>query len=72
MTHDLKTFYDINKVLEEIVNSCKGKGYPHAPKFNRFEMREKSLKQFSSAKRQEYTEIVETWCQDIKSRAAII
>jgi hypothetical protein len=26
MTHDLKTFYDINKVFEEIVDTCKLKG----------------------------------------------
>lgn len=59
MTHDLKTFYDIHKVFEEIMEVCKQKGYPQAPKFNRFELREGSLQQFSYNNRQEYTEIVE-------------
>lgn len=59
MTHDLRTFYDIHKVFEEIVDSCKQKGYPQAPKFNRFEICENELVHFSYAKRQEYTEIIE-------------
>ena len=59
MTHDLKTFYDVHKVFEEIMEVCKQKGYPHGPKFNRFEIREGGLKQFSYSNRQEYTEIVE-------------
>lgn len=59
MTHDLKTFYDIHKILEEIVDACKQKGYTNVPKFNRFEIRERELKQFSYTKRQEYTEIAE-------------
>ena len=58
MTHDLKTFYDIHKVFEEIINACKEAGYQDS-KFNRFEMREKKLNPFYN-KRQEYTEIVET------------
>lgn len=59
MTHDLKTFYDTYKIFEEIMEACKQKGYQHGPKFNRFEMREGSLKQFMYKSRQEYTEIVE-------------
>lgn len=59
MTHDLKTFYDVHKVLEEVMDACKQKGYPHGPKFNRFEIREGTLHQFSYNSRQEYTEIVE-------------
>lgn len=58
MTHDLMTFYDIYKVFEEIVDVCKQKRYPNAPKFNRFEMREGGLTQFAYKNRQEYTEIV--------------
>lgn len=58
MTHDLQTFYDMQKVLEEIMEVCKQKGYTHGPKFNRFEMRERSLQPFGN-KRQEYTEILE-------------
>lgn len=60
MTHDLRTFYDIHKIFEEIVDVCKQKGYSQAPKFNRFEMREGGLKPFSYNNRQEYTEIIET------------
>lgn len=58
MTHDLRTFYDVGKVFEEIVNACKQKGYPNQPKFNCFEIREGGLKPFSYKKRQEYTEII--------------
>lgn len=58
MTHDLMTFYDIHKILEEIVDACKQKGYQNGPKFNRFEMREGDLKPFLYNNRQEYTEIV--------------
>lgn len=58
LTHDLKTFYDIHKVFEEIVDVCKKKGYSNAPKFHRFELRDKELKQFSYKNRQEYSELV--------------
>lgn len=58
MTHDLMTFYDIHKIFEEIVDACKQKRYPNAPKFNRFEMREGGLTQFAYKNRQEYTEIL--------------
>lgn len=60
MTHDLKTFYDIHKLFEEIMDVCKQKGYSHGPKFNRFEMKEKELQPFSYNNRQEYTEILES------------
>lgn len=60
MTHDLMTFYDVHKVLEEIVDVCKQKGYSQGPKFNRFEMRDGGLKPFSYNTRQEYTEIMKT------------
>lgn len=59
MTHDLKTFYDIHKMFEEIMEACKQKGYQYGPKFNRYEMRNGSLKPFPYSSRQEYTEIVE-------------
>lgn len=58
MTHDLMTFYDIHKILEEIMNVCKQKGYPYGPKFNRFELRDGVLKPFCYNNRQEYTEIL--------------
>ena len=59
MTHDLQTFYDVHKIFEEIMESCKQKGYQYAPKFNRFEMCKGLLKPFVYKSRQEYTEIVE-------------
>ena len=58
LTHDLMTFYDLYKVFEEIVASCKLQGYKNQPKFNIFEMRDKTLKRFSYKRRQEYTELV--------------
>lgn len=58
MTHDLMAFYDIHKIFEEIIGACKGKGYPHSPKFNRLEMCDRNLKLFQYKNRQEYTEIV--------------
>lgn len=57
MTHDLMTFYDIHKVFEEITTCCKKKGYALPPKFNRFELVDGELSQFTN-KRQEYTEIL--------------
>lgn len=60
MTHDLRTFYDFHKILEEIMDVCKQKGWPSAPKFNQFEICQKEIRQFSYNKRQEYTEIVQT------------
>lgn len=58
MTHDLMTFYDIHKLLEEIVNCCKRMGYSLKPKFNRFELSDRTISEFSYKKRQEYTEIL--------------
>ena len=39
MTHDLRTFYDVHKIFEEIINRCNQKGYPRSATFKRFEMR---------------------------------
>lgn len=58
MTHDLMAFYDIHKIFEEIMETCKAMGYPHPPKFNRFELRDNALHQFQYRKRQEYTELI--------------
>lgn len=57
MTHDLTTFYDVQKVFEEIMDVCKQKGYPHGPKFSSFELRDGIIKPFFN-RRQEYTEII--------------
>lgn len=58
MTHDLMTFYDIHKIMEEISSCCKKKGYSLPPKFNCFELAEGALVPFSYKNRQEYTEIL--------------
>ena len=47
MTHDLRTFFDMDKLLGEIMNVCKGLNYPVAPKYSRFELREGQLETFS-------------------------
>ena len=41
------------------MEACKQKGYQYGPKFNRYEMRNGSLKPFPYSSRQEYAEIVE-------------
>ena len=58
LTHDLKAYYDIHKIFQEIMEKCKNKGYPMTPKFNNLEMRQKTLMQFSYKQRQEYTELI--------------
>lgn len=55
MTHDLTTFYDLQKVFEEIMDMCKQKGYSCRSSF--FELHEGIIKPFCN-KRQEYTEIL--------------
>lgn len=59
MTHDLITFYDMHKELEEIIESCKSKGYANPPFFRRFELYDCSISDFRYKNRQEYTELVE-------------
>lgn len=58
MTHDLMTYYDVHKIFEEIIDVCKKKGYPQAPKFNCFEIHDGGLKSFCYKARHEYTELV--------------
>ena len=60
MTHDLMTFFDVHKLFEEIVDSCKQKRYPNPPKFNRFEIHNCGIVPFRYNNRQEYTEILKT------------
>ena len=60
MTHDLMTFYDTHKIFEEIVASCKKKGYALTPKYNEFEMIDGAIEQFRYKSRQEYTELLKT------------
>ena len=60
MTHDLMTFYDIHKILEEVVDSCKAKGSPNKFKFNRYEISDNKLIPFSYNSRHEYTELIKS------------
>lgn len=69
MTHDLRTFYDVHKIFEEIINRCNQKGYPRSATFKRFEMRKKELKIFPYIKRQEYTELIEIIYKYAKGQA---
>ena len=59
MTHDLITFYDIYKELEEIVQACKSKGYTNLPVFRSFELSNCAISTFKYKNRQEYTELME-------------
>ena len=59
MTHDLLTFYDMHKELEEIIEVCKTKGYINAPIFRCFELSNRSIRTFEYNRRQEYTKLVE-------------
>ena len=56
MTHDLMTYYDLDKILGEINKSC-AKLF-NKPIFKRFELRDCKLDQFKYKNRQEYTEIL--------------
>lgn len=38
MTHDLLTFYDLNKIYEELIESCNNKYQGQQLKFNWFEL----------------------------------
>lgn len=58
MTHDLLTFYDLDKIFEELLDDCKEKFQGQQLKFNRFELRQKSLQVFQYKQRQEYSELV--------------
>ena len=59
MTHDLSTFYDIDKELQEIVESCKSKGYANPPIVRRFELSNQTISPFKYRHRHEYTELLE-------------
>ncbi|MEY8336115.1 AAA family ATPase [Lachnospiraceae bacterium 47-T17] len=58
MTHDLLTFYDLNKIYEELIESCNNKYQGQQLKFNRFELAQQNLKVFEYKNRQEYTELI--------------
>ena len=58
MTHDLLTFYDLDKIFEELLDDCKEKFQGQKLKFNRFELRQQRLEVFQYKQRQEYSELV--------------
>ncbi len=58
MTHDLMTFYDLHKIVEEIVKPCKTSYAPPAS-FNEFELCSGTIEKFKYKARQEYTELLE-------------
>lgn len=60
MTHDLQTFYDLNKIFDELIENCKEKFQGKNLKFNRLELKQQSLKTFEYKNRQEYTELIKT------------
>ena len=57
MTHDLATAYDLQKILDEILDVCKQKGWQQGLKYNRLEFQNGSFVDFIN-KRQEYTELL--------------
>lgn len=58
MTHDLLTFYNLDKVFEELIKECSQKFHSQMLKFNRFELNQQNLQIFMYKLRQEYTELV--------------
>ena len=59
MSHDLMTFYDLGKVFDELIDSCKNKGYPNRLKFNCYELKNCSVESFPYKNRHEYTQLME-------------
>ena len=60
MTHDLMTFYDAHKILEEIIEKCKQQWNMGQIKFNRFELRDEEIIPFQYKSRHEYSELIQT------------
>ena len=60
MTHDLMTFYDVHKILEEIIEKCKQQWNTGQIKFNRFELRDEEIIHFQYKSRHEYSELIQT------------
>lgn len=58
MTHDLLTFYDFNKVFDELIENCKEKFQGQKVKFNRYELTQQRLEPFEYKNRHEYTELI--------------
>ena len=60
MTHDLMTFYDVHKILEEIIEKCKQQWNTGQIKFNRVELRDEEIIHFQYKSRHEYSELIQT------------
>ncbi|MBB6217907.1 wobble nucleotide-excising tRNase [Anaerosolibacter carboniphilus] len=59
-THDLSSFFDIEKMAEEIKESCEKKYGKHSTDFHLHELQNKALKDFRYKKRNEYTLLLES------------
>ena len=60
LTHELRTFYEINKMFDSILKECKDKFKTKGLDIRYFEIRDKSLNVFllRGCKRHEYTELI--------------
>lgn len=58
MTHDLQTFFDLEKISQELAGDWKRIFSGQALKYTLWELKNCSLKRFEYRKRQEYTELV--------------
>lgn len=56
MTHDLQTFYNLQKVSEELISACNRKGKKN--KYSQLELLRNSVKLFQLKKRHEYTALM--------------
>ncbi|WP_295092636.1 AAA family ATPase [Ruminococcus sp.] len=59
MTHDLTTFFDINKICKEYISKIKKIYNDSTCKCNVYELKNQNLEPFNSENRQEYTELLE-------------
>lgn len=71
LTHELMTFYEINKMLDGILKLCKDKFNSKELDVRYFEIRDKSLSVFKihGCRRHEYTELISMIYQYAKGRA---
>lgn len=58
LTHDLTTFFDLEKIFEEILLKCKSIYNCKDFKFNMYELKNQKIESFKYKKRQEYTELI--------------
>ena len=58
MTHDLLTYYDSDKIFDELISASNDKFGGEKRIYKKLEMKQKKLKQFSFNSRQEYSELM--------------